>query len=82
MRQHERFFLTSLLTHPALPPAGHLPTKYNLPCTTKSFDVTLGVALSARYIMVTESNGPFVPALIVVDMQEDFCPPVSPAPSP
>ena len=22
-------------------------------------------------------RGPFVPALIVVDMQEDFCPPVS-----
>lgn len=22
-------------------------------------------------------EGPFVPALIVVDMQEDFCPPVS-----
>jgi hypothetical protein len=23
-------------------------------------------------------RGPFVPALIIVDMQEDFCPPVSP----
>jgi hypothetical protein len=23
------------------------------------------------------TDGPFVPALIVVDMQEDFCPPVS-----
>lgn len=32
------------------------------------FQVTLAMAAS---------NGAFVPALIVVDMQEDFCPPVS-----
>lgn len=26
---------------------------------------------------MTSQDGAFVPALIVVDMQEDFCPPVS-----
>lgn len=81
MPEHTRLFLTSLLTHPELPPSG-LHTKYNLLCTTKSFRVPRGITLAGRYIMVTESNGPYVPALIVVDMQEDFCPPVSPSPSP
>jgi len=46
-------------------------TSYKLQATQSLFKTDLTMASSDG------ADGPFVPALIVVDMQEDFCPPVS-----